>query len=206
MLQVIIGPMFAGKTEYIIQLSRKYKSIDKKILFINHVYDNRYIVSKENSTLILEDPLGVNNLLNCEYETGHVVSHNGNKEKALSVNKLQDISIEILNMFDIIIIEEAQFFNDLVPFIKKELSNKCNFDKEYIVSGLSGDFMQNKIGYILDIIPFAEEVIKLNGYCTICKDGTLGYFTIRKEKKLEESQILVGGKDKYLCVCRKHIN
>ena len=54
-LDLIIGPMFAGKTGEFIRLYRRYKSIGKDILVINHSSDERYgkgVVSSHNKDQI----------------------------------------------------------------------------------------------------------------------------------------------------------
>ena len=42
MLTVIIGPMFAGKTSYLINLYKNNKKNNINTLVINHSYDIRY--------------------------------------------------------------------------------------------------------------------------------------------------------------------
>ncbi len=179
MLTVVIGCMFSSKTTHVVRLGKRYRAIGKNILFIDHSSDTRYS------------------------ET-HLVSHDGDKEKCIFLEKLFDIFNsswkELYDDADVIIIEEGQFFPDLLSFIEKETDEQLH--KDFIVSGLSGDFQRKPIGDILRIIPLAEHVIKLNGFCQSCKDGTAGTFTKRIVEL--DNQILVGGKDSYECVCRKH--
>jgi len=168
--------MYAGKTEAVIRIARRYKAINKRILFINHVIDNRY--SKDD----------------------YVVSHNGTREKCIKLNKLNELKDEIKQV-DVVIIEEAQFFSDLLEFFNTKNLN----DKIFIVSGLSGDYNQNPIGDILSLIPKAEYIEKLNGFCKYCNDGTLGCFTKKSISSDSDSIIQVGGFELYDCVCRLHL-
>lgn len=167
--------MFSGKTQYVIRYARRFKAIGKKVVFVNHILDDRYALE-------------------------HVVSHDGMKEKCISVSSLFEVvNNEEYKTADIVILEESQFFTDLYDFVEHGLRTT---DKEFIVSGLSGDFNRKPIGQILSIIPLAEHVDKLNGLCCICADGTIGAFTKRITD--EKDQISVGSTDKYQCVCRQH--
>lgn len=169
--------MYAGKTETVISHARRYRAINKKVLFINSILDNRYS------------------------EKEYVVSHNGTKEDCLKVSELSNISTtDEFNEAKVVIIEEAQFFPDLIKFFKSQDLN----EKHYIVSGLAGDYQMNPIGDVLKLIPMAEHVEKINGFCKYCKDGTIGAFTRRKTGS--SKVIEVGGEDKYECVCRLHFN
>ena len=73
-LEIIVGPMFSGKTNKIIEIYNKYKSI-YNILVINYIGDNRY-------------------------SNSDIVSHDGNKIPCIPIKLLSDIiSIFILFFF-----------------------------------------------------------------------------------------------------------
>lgn len=59
---------------------------------------------------------------------------------------------------------------------------------------------RRRFGSLLDIIPIADSVTKLNARCELCDKRAL--FTLRKtgETKTE----LIAGADVYMPVCRKH--
>jgi thymidine kinase len=73
-------------------------------------------------------------------------------------------------------------------------------NKFVYVCGLDGDFQMKKIGNVLDIIPFADEVIKKQALCAICRNGKKASFTKRLSD--ESSQKLIGTNN-YIPVCRK---
>ena len=108
---------------------------------------------------------------------------------------------EVLDInYDCFVVEEAQFFRFLDRFCVYLLANR----KHILVVGLDGCAKQKKFGEILDIIPLATSVTKLTALCSDCKDGTLAPYT----KKLEwggENQIDVGGAEKYVAVCLRHL-
>ena len=58
----------------------------------------------------------------------------------------------------------------------------------------------NKFGQILDIIPLADEVVKKQALCAICRNGKRASFTKRLTK--ENVQKLIGSTN-YIPVCRK---
>jgi len=74
--------------------------------------------------------------------------------------------------------------------------------KKIIAAGLDGDFERKPFGDVLRLIPYANNVNKINALCTICKDGTQACFS----KRITESKdtTLVGSKDVYVAVCREH--
>jgi len=112
-------------------------------------------------------------------------------------NKLADLlNYEDLYKFKCIVIDEAQFFEDLKTSIETLLS----LNKFIYVCGLDGDFQMKKFGQILDIIPIADEVIKKQALCALCRNGKKASFTKRLSE--ESSQKLIGTNN-YIPVCRE---
>jgi thymidine kinase len=175
-LELIIGPMFSGKSTEIIKRVRLLKLINKKILIVKPKIDNRYIEEK-------------------------ITSHNFETIDCKIVNNLNEINNSEINEIDTIIIDEGQFFDDLLDTISLWLKQ---FPINIIVAGLDGDFQQKPIGQILNLIPLSNKCIKLNSVCNICKDGTEAPFTHRHIKS--NDIILIGGSESYIPVCRKHYN
>ena len=176
-LDIITGPMFSGKTSSLLYKISKL-SVLKKIYIINSTLDNRY----NNNSITTHS----------NYSCDAVLLENLD----LDYNKLKKIREE----YQVIAIDEAQFFTDLYEFVKTALE----LDFHVIVCGLNGNYKQEKFGQILDLIPLANNVDLLKGYCMICKDTTEGIFTKRiNDNKVDE--IIVGNEDKYMCVCRKHL-
>ena len=111
-------------------------------------------------------------------------------------------TLELMNLENkqldckVIIINEGQFFPDLLVFVKTMLDK----NKHIYVCGLDGDYKMQKFGQILDLIPLCNEVEKLSAICSICKNGTKAYFTKRITDEIGQKVI---GSDNYLPVCRK---
>jgi len=177
-LEIIIGNMFSGKSTELIRRINTMKSINKKIVIINYLHDNRYSVDS-------------------------ISTHDSISVKSLKIENLLLIPIETLIECDCIFIDEGQFFNDLYQFICLYVDI---YKKHMVVSGLDGDSNRKKFGQMLDIIPLADSVTKLKAYCNICSDCTPGPFTKKISNSLisTHEQIDIGGIDKYLPVCRYH--
>jgi thymidine kinase len=177
-LELIIGPMYAGKSTELLRIINRYKCLNKNIVVINHILNNRY-----GST--------------------ELTTHNKEKyDNCINLSRLTSLENENTYNFDkidVIIIEELQFFPDAFDVI----IDWCdNHQKIIIIAGLDGDFMRNPFGDVLRLIPHADKVTKLNALCKKCGDGTLAHFTRRKTKNDELT--LIGSDAIYEAVCRFH--
>ena len=147
----------------------------------------------------------INNSLDTRYtngEKGFIATHNKECEPCISADKLLNlIKTQSYRDADVIIVEEAQFFNDLYDFVVESVDT---YSKHVIVSGLDGDSERKQFGDILRLIPHAEKVSKLSALCLECNDGTEAFFSKRLIYEDMSSQISVGSNDKYIAVCRKH--
>lgn len=175
-LKLILGPMFSGKSTELLKLAREFESIDKKVLYINHVRNDRY-------------------------GTTSISTHDQFKttKKCFSVNSLCYIDWKDVKAADVIVIEELQFFEDAFKYITKWVDLH---DKIVIAAGLSGDSNREPFGHDNQLISHADDVVMLKAFCDVCKDGTKAPFTHRYSK--ETSQILVGSSHEYAALCRKH--
>ena len=129
------------------------------------------------------------------YNEEKITSHDYETADCIIVNNLSELNVKDYNT---IIIDEGQFFNDLKEYV---ISWVDIFDINVVVAGLDGDFQRQPIGQILELIPYADSCIKLNALCSKCKDGTNASFSHRIIHSNE--QILIGGSDTYIPLCRK---
>lgn len=174
-LKLYIGPMFSGKTSKIMEIYYKYIKTDMNVMVINHSFDVRY-----SNTMLS--------------------NHNKEMIPCRWTDSLSNILCEEITNVDVILINEGQFFSDLYKCVKKWVEIE---GKKVYVCGLDGDSNRKKFGEILDIIPIADKVVKLNALCSLCKNGTKAAFTLRLTQ--ETSQILIGS-DCYKPVCRNCYN
>lgn len=176
-LKLIIGPMMSSKSSRLISEIEKYKYITDNILVVNHIFD------KER------------NSINC------IKTHNNKVYPSIMLDNIFDLqnNEKYINA-DIVIIDEAQFYKDLLNFMRIELQ-KVN--KVFIISGLSGDYNMEPIGEMHLLISLADSIEKLSALCIYCKDGTEASFTKLIDKD-NTKQILIGGSEFYTPVCRYH--
>ncbi len=173
-LELIIGPMFSGKSSEIIRRIKLFQKINKKVIVIKPIIDKRYIDDK-------------------------ITSHNYESVECIVMEKLSEISENHIATYDTVVIDEGQFFPDLYEVVTTLL---YKYPIDIIVAGLDGDFERKPIGKILNLIPEADKCEKLVSMCNICKDGTTAPFSLRVVES--KDKILVGGSDMYIPVCRKH--
>ncbi len=166
--------MFSGKSSKLISLYNEKKD-SKQILLINYKDDVRY---GENM----------------------IITHTKQKVICHSCLYLKDIIQKSLFLeADIIMIDEAQFFPDLLEFVIKSVES---FHKEVYVAGLDGDYNRNIFGDIVKLIPLADMIIKLKAKCNCNGCSNDAIFSKRIVKN--DDKILIGGIDSYVPVCRKH--
>jgi thymidine kinase len=177
-LELILGPMFSGKTTQIIQIHNNYSYIGKKVVVINFSEDKRYhdtMLSTHDRKMIpcilSDDLIDIwSNTLNPHYSE--------------------------LNEADVILINEGQFFKGLKDVVLDMVEKQ---GKIVYICGLDGDFKRQKFGELLDLIPYCDKVSKLTSLCSVCRNGKKGLFSCRLTK--ETAQVVIGS-DNYKPLCR----
>ena len=191
-LELIIGPMFSGKTSRLVEVYNQCKFCNISVAVINHSIDDRY----DEELLSTHDKIKIP-CIKTE-KLFDVWADNISLED--NIDKIPRIHDKFkLATSSVILINEGQFFPDLFEFVNILLKEK----KKVYVCGLDGDFERKKFGYILDLIPLCDQVRKLTSLCSICKNGTPGIFSMRLTN--EKEQTLVGSEN-YIPVCRKCYN
>lgn len=160
-LELIIGPMFSGKTSRLVDVYKQCKFCNIPVAVINHCIDDRYhdtMLSTHDKVMI--PCLKTDNLF-----------------LVLTNSEVQDAQVVIIN--------EGQFFSDLHDVVLQMIG----LGKKIYVGGLDGDFERKKFGQILDLIPLSDKVTKLTSLCSICKDGTPGIFSKRITTETEQTVV-----------------
>lgn len=186
-LELYIGPMFSGKTTQLLTtVSRHADSEDNlKVAYVNSTLDVRIT----------------------EGSDGYVSTHNSifkflsPKIKGFKVHKLSEVDAE---KYDMIAVDEGQFFPDLYDTILKWVNE---YKIRVYISSLDGDSFRNPIGDVLKLIPHSNICTKLNA---VCRECSLNKHLIRADAPFtarlstDINQIKVGGNDIYLPMCRRH--
>lgn len=169
-IELIIGPMFSGKSTRLIELMRKYVYKAKKTIMVKFFADQRYT------------------------EKSEVVTHDLIKYDSINCKILRD-SFDTLKQYDVIGIDEGQFFEDLVE-VCEELAL---MGKIVLIAALNGDFRMEPFPVIQRIISKSDKIKLLKAYCFNChKDAK---FSLRIVQSNET--VLIGAGESYKPACRE---
>lgn len=176
-IDIIFGPMYAGKSSELIRRLNIYHEMGMKVLFLNSNQDNR---SDEAFS-----------------------THNGTIGKLPFENiKIRNLSDYDISKYDVIGIDEAQLFAELKDTVLQWVESD---NKIVIVSGLNGDSQRRPFGELNDLLSYCDSATKLTPFCIPCKRVSniirAAHFT--KRTVSDRSTVLIGGKDMYIPTCRE---
>ena len=197
-LEIIIGTMFSGKTSYLLHKISQMIELDLRVLYINIDLDNRSDKKYSTHNVFLD-------ITDCKKKD--------KIEKNLTmikVGNLMHVLPETFVKYDVIMIDEAHFFKELVLFTEILLENKKNI----FIGSLIADYMGNKFGNALELIPICNNIVKLDSYCIECSKKKIYNKAVFSKKivskvegsVVEGSVVDIGGCDKYIPVCREHFD
>ncbi len=177
-IEVVCGSMFSGKSEELIRRVKRAQFAKQKIAVFKPEIDDRY--SEEA-----------------------VVSHNGTTVIANPVASSAHIRDFDKSGYDIIAIDEAQFFDDGIVETVMTLADE---GFRVILAGLDQDFRGNPFGPMPRLLAIAEHITKLQAVCVVC-----GSPASRTQRLIEgapagydDPVILVGASEAYEARCRQH--
>lgn len=176
-LEVIAGPMYAGKTSELIERVRRSKIADKKVKVFKPVIDDRY---------------------------GECVvgSHNGEEIKAVRVEDSKEIIDKTGSNIEVVAVDEAQFFGEGIVSNAQALAQG---GRRVIISGTDQTFRGTPFRPVSDLMAVAESVDKLTAVCRVCGDTASMNQRLDQEGEpahVEEKTVKVGGEGTYEARCR----
>jgi thymidine kinase len=141
-LELILGPMYSGKTNLLIDIYNIHNKMSNvNIVVINYDEDTRYHDKK-------------------------LCSHDGNMIDCIMMHELKDVfHTEPYKTSSVILINEGQFFNDLEDCVLQMVEQD---QKHIYVAALSGDFMRRPFANISRLISLADRVNVLHSKCNMC--------------------------------------
>ena len=172
-IEVICGSMFSGKTEELIRRLNRARIARQKVEIFKPRIDK------------------------C-YSEVDVVSHNANAIHSIPVESASQI-LFYANEFEVIGIDEAQFFDLELTSVCTQLANQ---GVRVIVAGLDMDFLGNPFGPMPQLLAIAEYVTKVHAICMQC--GNLAHVSHRIVDG--EKLVLLGETDIYEPLCRVCFN
>ena len=175
-LEVICGSMFSGKSEELIRRLKRSQLAKRGVLAFKHSLDDRSHIE-------------------------YVVSHNGNKIKAIPINNPETILELITPEVEVVGIDEVQFFSQEVINIVCKLIEQ---GKRVIIAGLDLTFNCTPFGPLAQLLAIADKITKLKAICMEC--GKEAQFTQRlvnnKPAHFDDPTVVVGAEEQYQARCR----
>jgi len=175
-LEVICGSMFSGKSEELIRRLIRAEIAKQKTCVFKHKLDDRM-------------------------EIDYIRAHNGDKIKAIALDRPQDMSLFITDQIQVIGIDEVQFFS---PEIISVIHSLVEQGKRVIAAGLDLDFRGIPFGCMPTLMAIADSVTKLQAVCIEC--GLDARFTQRlidnKPARFNDPVIKIGAQECYQARCR----
>lgn len=174
-IEVICGPMFAGKTEELLRRVRRLEYAHKKVVLFKPQIDDRY-------------------------DKSFIVSHNQNKALCVALKNSEEMFNFVKDDTDCVVIDEFQFLGDEAVDIAINFSRR---GIRVIVSGLDMDFRGEPFGNMPKILAIADSVTKLTAICVKCGEPATRTQRIvdGKPAPYNSKQILVGASEAYEARC-----
>ncbi|HAQ56379.1 MAG TPA: thymidine kinase [Acholeplasmatales bacterium] len=175
-IEVITGPMYAGKTEELIRRVKRLEYAEQNVIVFKPTIDDRYAADE-------------------------VVSHNNTRTRSINIMKAAEIMTYVEKDTDVVAIDEVQFLDEEAVAICEYLADH---GLRVIVSGLDRDFRGEPFSFMPRLLSLAEEVTKLSAICVCCHTPATRTQRIVNGKPANYSDpiILVGAKDTYEARCR----
>ena len=178
-VEIICGPMFAGKTEELLRRVRRAVIAGRRVVVVGHALDDRG-------------------------GTDRLTSHAGLDHPSITVSTAAQIERAVGDDAEIVAIDEAQFFGrELVPVVGRLADRGL----VVIVAGLDVTFDSEPFEPLPSLMALAERVDKLTAICAICGEDAV--FHVRVDAPTARSNDLVadhvGGTEKYQARCRRHV-
>lgn len=178
-VEVVCGPMFAGKTEELLRRVRRAVIAGRRVVVINHALDLRH-------------------------GTDRLASHVGSEFPSLAAATPEDVEAAVPDGTDVVAIDEAQFFGPgLVPVVGRLADRGL----AVIVAGLDVTFDGQPFEPLPSLMALAERVDKLTAICALC--GEEAVFHVKTAATAAGPDDLVaanvGGTETYQARCRRHV-
>jgi thymidine kinase len=172
-IEVIVGPMFSGKSEELIRRLKRARIARQRVACFKPDIDLRY------------------------HRTS-IASHSSQTHEAATVanvERLREALSTQLNDIEVIGIDEAQFFDEGILPLVVEL---VHMGKRIIIAGLDTTFTAEPFGAIPALMAIADEVAKLSAVCMVCGAPAIHTQRLGASQEL----VVVGAAGIYEARCR----
>ncbi|WP_127125102.1 thymidine kinase [Georgenia sp. SYP-B2076] len=179
-LQVVCGPMFAGKSEELVRRVRRAQLAGLAVEVVNHALDERH-------------------------GAGQVASHSGLSVPSRTAPDVRSL-VELARGrgLDLLAIDEAQFFGaELIPAVGELVLAGTTV----VVAGLCVTFDGRPFEPLPSLMALAEDVTKLTAVCAVCGEDAAFHQRTRRgdggDARAPAAEH-VGGIEAYQARCRRH--
>jgi thymidine kinase len=139
-IEVIVGPMFSGKSEELIRRLRRAEIARQRVQIFKPLIDQRY-------------------------SNTEIVSHSGLGIRSDLVKTAAEVLEKVEARTEVVGIDEAQFLGEGVLEVCTKLAD---MGKRVIVTGLDTDYLGRPFEPMPRLLAIAEEITKLLAICVRC--------------------------------------
>ena len=139
-VEVIVGPMFSGKSEELIRRLRRAEIARQRVQIFKPIIDARYTKNE-------------------------IVSHSGLGIRSDNVSTAAEVLEQVLPRTEVVGIDEAQFLGEGIVEVCAKLAD---MGKRVIVAGLATDYLGRPFEPMPRLLAVAEEITKLLAICVRC--------------------------------------
>ncbi|MFD4991629.1 thymidine kinase [Cellulosimicrobium cellulans] len=186
-VEVVCGPMFAGKTEELLRRVRRAEVAGRRVEVVGHVLDTRR-------------------------GAGTVSSHSGLAIPSRTARDAADL-VRLVHdggPLDLVAVDEAHFFGpDLVDVVQRLADDGL----VVVVAGLDVTFDARPFEPLPTLAALAERVDKLTAVCAVCGEDAAFHVRVAPEVTADDAPrdplvpaaVHVGGAESYEARCRAHL-
>jgi thymidine kinase len=139
-IEVIVGPMFSGKSEELIRRLRRAEIARQRVQIFKPLIDQRF-------------------------SNTEIVSHSGHGIRSDLVKTAAEVMDQVEARTEVVGIDEAQFLGEGVVDVCRKLAD---MGKRVIVTGLDTDYLGRPFEPMPRLLALAEEITKLLAICVRC--------------------------------------
>jgi len=139
-IEVIVGPMFSGKSEELIRRLRRAEIARQRVQIFKPLIDQRY-------------------------SNTEIVSHSGLEIRSDLVKSAAEVLEKVEARTEVVGIDEAQFLGEGLLDVCTKLADT---GKRVIVTGLDTDYLGRPFEPMPRLLAIAEEITKLLAICVRC--------------------------------------
>ena len=175
MIKGIFGPMYASKSTELFKYIEKGVYSKKKIILIRPLKDNRSYFAHSY----------------CDNAMQKLI-----EERKVDVFCIRDVTENIVkqaNEYDIVAVDEYFMIENMLQLVMN-ISPRI----DCYIAGLLADSDCNLFEQTKIILPYCDEIVKLNAVCQEC--GESANYSYHKGNKTSQIEV---GDTKYECLCRK---